>query len=120
MPPPGPPRDSQSSMRTTHPTPIIVPKPKVKYSTVLRPPWSAPGLVVSDEDIPPQLYIESIDAPSTSRVVQITALRAAGDLHAPAAHRGSARPRRRHRRRPLRRRHVVPARRAVRAARDQE
>ena len=39
MPPPGPPRVSQSSIRTSQPTPIIVPKPKVKYSTVLRPPW---------------------------------------------------------------------------------
>src|SRR6266849_1578044 len=40
MPPPGPPRDNQSSIRTTQPTPIIVPKPKVKYSTALRRPWS--------------------------------------------------------------------------------
>jgi len=31
MPPPGPPRDSQSSIRTTQPTPIIVPNPNVKY-----------------------------------------------------------------------------------------
>ena len=31
MPPPGPPRVSQSSIRTSQPTPIIVPKPKVKY-----------------------------------------------------------------------------------------
>src|SRR6185295_5164522 len=40
MAPPGPPRDSQSSIRTTQPTPIIVPKPKVKYSIVLRFPCS--------------------------------------------------------------------------------
>ena len=40
MPPAGPPRDSQSSIRTTQPTPIIVPKPNVKYSTVLKPPRS--------------------------------------------------------------------------------
>src|SRR6184192_54304 len=46
MPPPGPPRASQSSISTSQPTPIIVPKPKVKYSTVLSPPWSA-GLVAS-------------------------------------------------------------------------
>src|ERR1700758_749048 len=39
MPPAGPPRASQSSMRTSQPTPIIVPNPKVKYSTVDRPPW---------------------------------------------------------------------------------
>ena len=32
---------SQSSIRTTQPTPIIVPKPNVKYSIVLRLPWSA-------------------------------------------------------------------------------
>src|SRR5574342_11183 len=38
IPPAGPPRESQSSIRTTQPTPIIVPKPKVKYSTVLSPP----------------------------------------------------------------------------------
>jgi hypothetical protein len=30
--PPGPPRESQSSIRTTHPTPTIEPNPKVKYS----------------------------------------------------------------------------------------
>src|SRR5438067_2404499 len=46
MPPPGPPRASQSSISTSQPTPIIVPKPKVKYSTVLSPPWSA-GLVAA-------------------------------------------------------------------------
>src|SRR4030095_12113375 len=40
IPPAGPPRDSQSSIRTTQPTPIIVPNPKVKYSTVLSPPRS--------------------------------------------------------------------------------
>src|ERR1041385_5357540 len=40
MPPAGPPRDSQSSIRTSQPTPIIVPNPKVKYSTVLRLPCS--------------------------------------------------------------------------------
>src|SRR5437868_209631 len=40
MPPAGPPRVSQSSMRTSQPTPIIVPKPKVKYSIVLRLPCS--------------------------------------------------------------------------------
>src|SRR5580704_14493452 len=39
--PPGPPRVSQSSIRTSQPTPIIVPKPNVKYSMVLRPPRSA-------------------------------------------------------------------------------
>src|SRR5580765_6555818 len=38
IPPAGPPRDSQSSIRTTQPTPIIVPKPNVKYSTVFSPP----------------------------------------------------------------------------------
>src|SRR5262245_49917148 len=38
IPPTGPPRASQSSIRTTQPTPIMVPKPKVKYSTVLSPP----------------------------------------------------------------------------------
>src|SRR5579864_2556368 len=40
MPPPGPPRISQSSIRTSQPTPIMVPKPKVKYSTVVSPPRS--------------------------------------------------------------------------------
>jgi hypothetical protein len=40
MNPPGPPRDNQSSISTSQPTPIIVPKPKVKYSTVLKLPWS--------------------------------------------------------------------------------
>src|SRR5262249_2085875 len=38
MPPAGPPRVSQSSIRTSQPTPIIVPNPNVKYSTVLRLP----------------------------------------------------------------------------------
>src|SRR5262245_39857040 len=33
MAPPGPPRESQSSIRTTQPTPTIEPKPNVKYST---------------------------------------------------------------------------------------
>jgi hypothetical protein len=40
MPPPGPPRDSQSSIRTSQPTPIIEPKPNVKYSIVLKLPCS--------------------------------------------------------------------------------
>src|SRR5438093_9948907 len=40
MPPAGPPRDSQSSISTSQPTPIIVPKPNVKYSTVDSPPRS--------------------------------------------------------------------------------
>ncbi len=55
IPPAGPPRDSQSSIRTTQPTPIIVPKPKVKYSTVLRPPRSR----VTRRTIPQRIGIAS-------------------------------------------------------------
>ena len=33
--PTGPPRDNQSSIKTTHPTPTMLPKEKVKYSTVV-------------------------------------------------------------------------------------
>src|ERR671933_252230 len=51
MPPAGPPRASQSSIRTTHPTPIIVPKPNVKYSIVLRPPCRCAAFEVCVDDI---------------------------------------------------------------------
>ena len=63
------------------------------------------------------LYNRAHDA-STARVVSVAALRAAGDVHAAAARRGSARPRRRDCRRAVRRRHVVSAGREARPARD--
>ena len=55
--------------------------------------------------------------PSAPPVLHVAAFRPPGDVHAPAARRGSARPRRRDRRRAVRRRDVVPARRPARPAR---
>ena len=63
------------------------------------------------------LYNRAHDA-STARVVPVAALRAAGDVHAAASRRGSAGARRGDRRRAVRRRHVLPPRRAARPARD--
>ena len=121
MPPPGPPRDSQSSIRTSQPTPIIVPNPNVKYSTVLRLPRSL-GIALhytssAISHQPSAIRMCRHDSSATP-VVRVAALRAARHLHAPAARRGSPRARRRDRRRAVRRRHVVPAGRASRAARD--
>src|SRR5215831_2257152 len=137
MPPPGPPRASQSSISTSQPTPIIVPKPNVKYSTVERPPCNrGEGMgvyVMMITDYKVQIYsvIEffksaicnlqsAIHDPPAPAAVPIAALRAAGDVHAPAARDRSERPRRGDRRRAVRRRHIVSSRRAVRAARSPE
>src|SRR5438552_2896626 len=104
MPPPGPPRDSQSSIRTSQPTPIIVPKPNVKYSTALRLPWRCgasgfdsgadmDGKIISPEPsaLSPTILHDDIPA---AEVIRVAALRAARDVHALAARRGCARPRR--------------------------
>src|SRR5213075_2946691 len=52
--PPGPPRPSQSSMMTSQPTPTMLPKPKVKYSSAPRVRRSA-VLVGGDA----KLFLES-------------------------------------------------------------
>ena len=78
MPPAGPPRVSQSSIRTSQPTPIIEPNPKVKYSIVLRLPCSlgigARTIAAPGADSPPLFSVFVVPlyfpfAPSCSSLV---------------------------------------------------